>query len=200
MDEGNDLERLIKLLKKTMGSNDHETVMAIRMTNAFLEKKGWDWERLLHGKIKVIADPFSMVKPIPKPEPAPARRAPPPPPATTTRMKPQPSPAPTAYQSGAWPQSSNASRPSPFSPSTPPPRISPLRANKYPGNCWQCGYFVDRNAGHIFHAGNLSTTSWEILCVPCEVSTQGGTRQLSSVPAIRKNGPSPAATPSVDQL
>lgn len=192
MDEGNDLERLIKLLKKTQGSNDHETLMAIRMTNTFLERKGWDWERLLHGKIRVVADPFSMVKPIPKKEEYQ------PVPQPQPRSTPRPTATRPSQATPTWPSSPNANRPNPFS--APPPRISPLRANKYPGHCWQCGYHVDRNAGHAFRSGMISTTNWEVLCVPCEAATLGATRQVSSVRAIRKNSPPPGTIPNVDQL
>lgn len=222
MDEGNDLERLIKLLKKTQGSNDHESLMAIRMTNTFLERKGWDWDRLLRGKIRVVADPFSLVKPIPKAEPAPM------PTATRTRAQQDATlrdsirakqaadiRAAQAAQDArdadiqqrqrdqdlwnkGWPSSPNANRPNPFQ--APRVRISPLRANKYPGHCWQCGYYVDRNAGHIFRAGSVATTTWEILCVPCEAATLGATRQVSPTRAITKNSPPPGTIPNVDQL
>src|SRR5882672_7473149 len=51
-------ELLIKLLRMTTSDNDGEALTALRKANAFLNAAGWDWERLIHGKIRIIEDPF----------------------------------------------------------------------------------------------------------------------------------------------
>lgn len=55
-------ELLIKLLGMTGSSSDGEALVAIRKANALLQTAGWTWERLIHGKIRVIADPFVNLK------------------------------------------------------------------------------------------------------------------------------------------
>jgi hypothetical protein len=89
------LEQLIKLLKLTTSSNDHEALSASRKANLQLEKFGGDWDTLLRGKVTVLADPFasfageppiakpvdiSIVKRPPAAPPRPAPYPPPPPP------------------------------------------------------------------------------------------------------------------------
>lgn len=90
-------DRLIKLMGMTGSSNDGEALVALRMATKLLNEAGWDWARLIEGKIKVIADPFASVpkpqsgggsstnpygaKPSAPPPPPPQRPAAPPPPA-----------------------------------------------------------------------------------------------------------------------
>jgi hypothetical protein len=69
------LPLLIKLMKLTSSPNDSEALSAVRKANEQLAKFGGDWERLLLGKVTVIADPFVGVPPPPPPE---APRRPPP--------------------------------------------------------------------------------------------------------------------------
>lgn len=53
------VEKLIKLLKMTTSSNDSEALVAIRMANQLVAQHlGNDWDALLKGKLKIIADPF----------------------------------------------------------------------------------------------------------------------------------------------
>ena len=58
------LDLLIKLLKKSQGDSDEESLLAIRAANKQLAKVGGDWESLLRGKVKIIADPFSNLPPV----------------------------------------------------------------------------------------------------------------------------------------
>lgn len=51
-------ELLLKLLKMTASSNDAEALVAMRKANQLLATAGWDWDRLLAGKITVVGDPF----------------------------------------------------------------------------------------------------------------------------------------------
>lgn len=59
------LDLLIKLLKMTTSSNDAEALLFVRKANDKLKEIGWDWDRLLRGKITIIADPFDSV-PVPQ--------------------------------------------------------------------------------------------------------------------------------------
>jgi len=93
------LELLIKLLKMTTSSNDSEALLFLRKANEQLTKAGWDWDRLLHGKVTVMADPFAGV-PVPpvvrQTQTAPLRPSPPPPPPYQPRSySPPPPPQPT---------------------------------------------------------------------------------------------------------
>jgi hypothetical protein len=78
------LDLLIKLLKKSQGDSDEESLLAIRAANKQLEKVGGDWETLLRGKVKIIADPFSNLPPVT------VRKAEPP-----SRPQPKPQPRPS---------------------------------------------------------------------------------------------------------
>jgi hypothetical protein len=51
-------ELLIKLMNMTSSSNDGEALSAVRKANELLLANKWSWEKLVHSKIKVIADPF----------------------------------------------------------------------------------------------------------------------------------------------
>lgn len=81
-------ELLLKLLNMTTAVEDNVSLIAIRKANELLKSNGWDWERLLQGKIKIVGDPWASTgaKYVPPtPEPAPSRRtaprpSPPPPP------------------------------------------------------------------------------------------------------------------------
>ena len=82
------LELLIKLLKLTASSNDAEALLAMRKATEVLLKFGGDWEALLHSKVTVIADPFTVAAPPPRNE----REFAPPPPPRAQAPRPQPPP------------------------------------------------------------------------------------------------------------
>jgi hypothetical protein len=92
---------LLKMLNMTTHENDNQALVAIRKANALLESAGWTWDKLLSGKITVVADPFSNLQrpedrpryaggssggsnytPPPPPPPQPVRAAWTPPPKT----------------------------------------------------------------------------------------------------------------------
>ena len=58
--DGAPLELLIKLMKMT-DAEDNIALIAIRKANGHLSKLGADWESLLRGKVRVIADPFANI-------------------------------------------------------------------------------------------------------------------------------------------
>ncbi len=78
--EGTALDRLIKLLKMTTSSSDGEALVAMRKANEKLSELGGDWEKLLRGKVTVIADPFANV-PVPEAGRRQMNTPPPPPPS-----------------------------------------------------------------------------------------------------------------------
>lgn len=141
--DGQPLELLIKLMKMTQ-AEDNIALVAIKKANGQLLKMGTDWEALLRGKVKIIADPFaninipaSHMNPnnnqdyTPKPRPPIRPEAPP---------KPQPYQAPPAYQ----PPPPRKPR-SPGQPSRPLADPGPNNGtlertivNKHDGTCWQC--------------------------------------------------------------
>jgi hypothetical protein len=94
------LDLLIKIMGMTGSDNENQALVALRKANALLKAEGWDWERLLRAKIKVVEDPFNHISrptaaPAPKaptwnPQPAPTWNPPPPPPRPTYQPKPQP--------------------------------------------------------------------------------------------------------------
>lgn len=66
-DDNNDLpkhELLIKMMGMTQSDNDNQALVAIRKANEVLKAAGWDWERVLRGKIKVVENPFAGKNPF----------------------------------------------------------------------------------------------------------------------------------------
>lgn len=106
----NKLDLFIKVMKMTT-AEDGPALIAIRKANKMLADEGWDWDKLLRGKVKVIQDPFSngsrTSAPAPAPKAAP-RSAPPPPP--------QPTPAPNPFGGMGKPKA-------------PPPKHGDIRIN-----------------------------------------------------------------------
>lgn len=159
---------LVKLLKMTTSNTDAEALVAIRKANELLTNAGWDWEKLMAGKIKVIGDPFTNLgNPGPaKPqvaEPKPAYQSPKP-----------------AYRPAAGPDwnfdNGNAVPPQAAAP--PPPKrpglpIASTLPNKFEGACYCCGTLVAVTGGFIFHPSDYhtrATTSWRVVCTTCNSS------------------------------
>jgi hypothetical protein len=139
--DGQPLELLIKIMKMTT-AEDNIALAAVRKANNQLFKMGTDWEAVLRGKVRIIADPFANIN-IPQSHmnpnrnqdytPAPPRRpaAPPPP-----QPRPQPAPRPSPLrQALAEPGPGNG---------TEEKRI----VNKHDGTCYKCSNKV--LAGHGF--------------------------------------------------
>jgi hypothetical protein len=169
-------ELLIKLLKMTTSSNDGEAVIAVRKANDLLKSAGWDWEKLIHGKIKVIEDPFKSVEvPI---NTATAGLRPKPP------QRPQPMPPAQPAAAKPWPQAygNPGNQAPPLKPYTPTPKpakparpvIGSNKSNIYAGWCYCCGDAVLQQGGFIFdpadHNGR-ARSKWMIACKSCNSST-----------------------------
>lgn len=142
-------ELLGKLLRMTTSSNDGEALMAIRKANSLLNAAGWDWDKLLAGKIKIVENPFAgLGNPLAgKPTQAPA-----------PNFRPAVNPAPLG--------------PPPFTPKPLPVRST--FPNKFPNHCWGCAKEVPANMGFIFKPREYnplaipgSRSMWEVLCPSC---------------------------------
>lgn len=165
-EELNKLELLIKVMKMTTATEDTVSLVALRKANAMLKAEGWDWDRLLRGKVKVISDPFgpSAVKAPPMDFGRPTASSTPPRPQPAPRPQPQPQAAPwtqaqprTGRATGAnfsaqppWPQQN-----------TPNPGLA--KENVYAGNCRGCSNYVGVRAGKVVKQGN----AWKLFCVAC---------------------------------
>ena len=136
--DGSPLELLIKLMNMTR-SEDNITLVAIRKANAHLAKLGTDWESVLRGKVKIIADPFASIN-IPKDAmnpnrnsdyrpPAPAKPEPyTPPPAYTPRPRTAPPPRPQP----------SSVKPKPGAPAFQGDTVEKTVVNKFDGTCTKC--------------------------------------------------------------
>jgi len=164
-------ELLIKLLRMTASPNDGEALVALRKANTLLATAGWDWDKLINGKITVVADPFNNLADPFATRPA---SAPPPPPAR-----------PAAYR--APPQPSAASILFKATPAQPISHHS--RVNKFVGFCYCCGVEVVTNAGRIFVPANYNpaaSAKIHVICIPC--TTSGTIYSHPTGQRIRKRG------------
>jgi hypothetical protein len=140
-------ELLIKLLRMTESDNDAESLTALRKVNAFMKSAGWDWERLINSKIRIVEDPFKNLGqpqsgpskgPIPTQAPRPAAAAPQPAQPTTKK---------------AWPLG--------------------IQPNRFSGWCYCCGLEVLANAGVIFRPNqfhSLAPADWRVACTLCNTT------------------------------
>jgi len=55
------LDTLIKVLLMTTSDNTSEALAAIRRANVLLRNASTDWDKLLRGKVTVVADPFTNI-------------------------------------------------------------------------------------------------------------------------------------------
>lgn len=159
-------EMLAKLLRMTTSPNDGEALTAIRKANNLLTSNGWDWDKLLSGKIKIAADPFANLgepinpgagsmapTPAPRPYNPPPRRPPPPKPAYQPPPPPrQPPPPPKPFEPRSH-QSTNG------------------QVNLYPGNCYCCGHSVSAKDGKLFVPSQFNSqavSGKKVICDSCD--------------------------------
>lgn len=176
-------ELLIKLLKMTTSSNDGEALTALRKATTLMTSAGWDWEKLIRGKITVIEDPF---KDAPSFEPKAAR---------PTEPQPRSNFTPAGTSTGRWSSGgAAASQPQPQPAAAKrPATIGSTKQNIYAGYCYCCGLPVNQQAGYIFDpaAHNPRARSkWQIICDPCNKSSYT-TIQASPAPRA-KAAPQPS--------
>lgn len=116
MTQKSEFDLLIKLLKMTRSVNDQEALAFLRKANQQLDKQGWDWEKLLYAKVKIVADPFGDLKgPIaPPPPPQPFYQQPPQPAAWQASRQPDPDPAPNYRPQAAGTRTGRSSFQDPY--------------------------------------------------------------------------------------
>ena len=181
-------EMLLKLLKMTTSDNDGEALVAIRKANGLLKTAGWDWDKLIAGKIKVVGDPFGGVS---APKYSNVGKPPPPPQAPPQKTPFYPPPhqaAPRAQQ--------HAKRAAPQ-----PPKPLSTKPNVFPQPCYCCGDQVAAQAGFIFDPSTHNSrakSKWQVLCKTC-VNTSPHNIMASAAPRKRP-APQPQATPNLNDL
>lgn len=173
-------ELLRKILNMTTAENDNQALIAIRKANAILKEGGWDWDKLLAGKIKIIGDPWKgMAPPPPRPTVAPANGSTPPP----QRQAPRPAPKyfdldgnahPTQYAANTANAAirqqrdiaaANARRAA----AARSPTIGSTKSNNFAGYCYCCGNHQLAGAAWLFKPGG---PKFEVVCDSCNKSTR----------------------------
>jgi len=146
-------ELLLKLLKMTTSDNDPEALSALRKANTLLKSAGWDWDMLIHSKIRIIEDPFKNLGTPPggrtNGTSAPAYAAP----ASTPYSPPGSTPPRPATTKTTWPLGINP--------------------NRFAGWCYCCGQEVVANAGVIFKPYQYhshAVDDWKVACITCNTS------------------------------
>jgi len=160
-------ELLLKLLKMTTSASDGEALVAIRKVNKMLVDNGWDWDKFVNAKIKIVENPFvglgTPTRGVPTGN-GPAYKPPPPP---------RPAPPPRARYHGM--------------------PVAGRGINRYADFCYCCGIEVVTGAGQFFlredynlNAANANPRSkFSLVCASCE-----GVKIIWDQPAppIRKRG------------
>lgn len=157
------LALLIKLLRMTTSTNDAEALLFMRKANTQLAAAGWDWEKLLLGKVKIVADPFSTLT-----RPA----------AANVDLTPRPpTPPPTPRTPPPWSKPIFSAPQRPAAPPPPPPPTPSYTSipNRYAGNCWNCGTIVATLDGFAFRNPNNSS-KWDVACRTCDNMFSRGVR------------------------
>jgi hypothetical protein len=154
-------ELLTKLLKMTTSANDGEALAAMRKANDLLARAGWDWDRLIAGKIRIVEDPFKNLQTPTGPTPA---------------SKSRPAYAPTPPMPPPPPQ-----RPQ-TTPHTWPLGINP---NRFASFCYCCGHEVVTNAGVLFRPSSIVVGAPSDLKVACKSCNLTATVYINAAPRQR---------------
>jgi hypothetical protein len=139
-------ELLKKLLMMTTSTNDGEALTALRKANNILTEAGWDWNRLVDGKITVVEDPFRNLGTPPSHG--------------------------SSTMNGGGASSSPPRRPTA---PPPPPRqgtsANPISStpNRFPQSCHCCGIEVVTGAGYIFKV-DPADLKWACICTSCNTT------------------------------
>lgn len=158
---------LVKLLKMTTSAVDAEALVAMRKANQVLADAGWDWDRLMAGKITVVGDPFAgLGDPTPKVE----------------RDKDQKRQR-YAQAYGATKAAHTQTYAAPALKTLP---IASQMPNKFEGHCYCCGRLVAVHGGFIFKPSEFHSRApdkWAVVCTTdntnrnTSVGPQAATRQ-----------------------
>lgn len=211
-------ELLVKLLGMTTSSNDGEALVAMRKANALLASAGWDWAKLIAGKIRVVADPFATAATPPtgngygSSQSAPARpAAAQPAPAPTTRQTYPQQPSGLGSQQAAYQQTATQVRAQQAAAAAAQARataqaapqstarvyrsvpINATRKNAFPGNCYCCGDIVDANGGLLFHPDQFTPNApvgFKVACTRCNSSPNITIPSKARRPRVVRSGAS----------
>jgi hypothetical protein len=133
------LELLIKIMRMTE-AEDNIALTAIRRANSHLKKMGTDWEALLRGKVKIIADPFASIN-IPASAMNPNRNqdyTPAPPRRPAPQAPPRPQPRPAAPSPRPQPRPASPLRQALADPGPGNGTLERIIVNKFDGTCIKC--------------------------------------------------------------
>lgn len=188
-------ELLLKLLKMTTSPNDGEALTAVRKANELLATAGWDWDKLIHAKITVVADPFASIPEPPRAEESWSRpRAPqPPPPSRASRGG-----APMFASTGNSYSPPPPPRPAP-PPPPPKPRVLGTKQNIYSGGCYCCGKSIAIGKGFMFNPNDWNSAAknkWMPVChicnsPPSRIAATPAKRSYAQVDLYDTNVPPP---------
>lgn len=183
----------------TTSANDSEALVAMRKANALLASAGWDWPKLIAGKIKVVADPFASV-PTPtntdwSPRTHSAPHSAPPRPQPPQRPPQRPMPPHDPAQWGSAPSPPPRPQPAPQSTAKVFQRvpINAKRPNAFPGHCYCCGDEVPANAGLLFHPSNFTAhapVGFKVVCIQCNARPNTTIPSKARRPRVVKAGAS----------
>jgi hypothetical protein len=162
------LDTLIKVLLMTTSDNNSESLAAIRRANVMLRNASTDWDKLLRGKVTVVADPFADIAPPPQ--------------SFSHNSKPTVPQRPQAYDDDQY-FTPHAKTPTyPKTPTPPqPPRMSPLHARKnntnaFAGHCFNCGDYTPAGYGALRDIQSKT----HVFCEDCNFKVSNGTLLIST--------------------
>lgn len=165
------LDTLIKVLLMTTSDNNSEALAAVRRANVMLRNASTDWEKLLRGKVTVVADPFADIA-APQSTSSSHR---PTVPQRPQYVEPEDRPAPPAYYIKTPTR--------PMNPATPrAPTYSPQVArrnntNNYAGRCFNCNVGVAAGYGAL---RDIQGTT-RVFCEDCNFKISNGSLSLASI-------------------
>lgn len=180
------LDTLIKVLLMTTSDNNSEALAAIRRANHLLKVANVDWEKLLKGKVTVVADPFADIAP---PNTATHFSTSKP----TVPQKPQPY-EPPLYT--ARPQAPASTKPR--APTMSPQAARRNNTNTFAGYCFNCDTYVDPGYGALRDIQSKT----HVFCEDCNFKVSNGSLSISTVISNkfqrkRKQAPAASYTPRV---
>jgi hypothetical protein len=133
----------------TTSSNDGEALTAMRKANELLASAGWDWDKLISGKIRIVEDPFKNLG-----NPSAAR--------------------PHTHTNGTTPPASGIPPSAPPRPAPRPPKWPlGIQPNRFAAFCYCCGTEVVANVGVIFRPNQFHPSApndWKVSCVKCNLT------------------------------
>jgi type II secretory pathway pseudopilin PulG len=167
------LDTLIKVLLMTTSDNNSEALAALRAANKMLRTANTDWEKLLRGKVTVVADPFADIPAPPRPATDFSHNSRP-----TVPSRPQPdySVSPPPYQQSR--PAPTYTRPTPRAPHSYSPQAARRNnTNSFNGYCYNCNDPVDAGYGALRDVSGRT----HVFCEDCNFRVANGSLSMSTV-------------------